>query len=108
MLAESLVQGARYCGSSSTLTETNLHPGLMAKVYTCAEIPDDYGTFKNLVVRLDRQRQQFLAMQARSGNRPPQQGAPRQQPRQQIQWYWQPTHFRQQCQRGLPQPWPTQ
>src|ERR1700730_2094244 len=24
------------------LLETNLHPGLMAKVYACAEIPDDY------------------------------------------------------------------
>src|ERR1700731_2173038 len=72
------------------LLETNLHPGLMAKVYTCAEIPDDYGTFKALVVRLDRQRQQFLATQARAGNRPPQPGAPRQPPRQQVQGYWQP------------------
>ena len=27
------------------LLETNLHPGLMAKVYTCAEIPNEYGTF---------------------------------------------------------------
>ena len=35
------------------LLETNLHPGLMAKVYACAKIPDDYGAFKNLVVRLD-------------------------------------------------------
>ena len=32
------------------LLETNLHPSLMAKVYACAEIPDDYGAFKNLVV----------------------------------------------------------
>ena len=32
------------------LLETNLHPGLMAKVYACAEIPNDYGAFKNLVV----------------------------------------------------------
>ena len=32
------------------LLETNLHPGLMAKVYACAEIPDNYGAFKNLVV----------------------------------------------------------
>src|SRR6202030_4012432 len=32
------------------LLETNLHPSLMAKVYTCTEIPDDYGAFKNLVV----------------------------------------------------------
>src|ERR1700726_2340220 len=56
------------------LLETNLHPGLMAKVYACMEIPDDYGVFKNLIVQLDRQRQQFLATQARAGNRLPQQG----------------------------------
>src|ERR1700719_944570 len=37
------------------LLETNLHPGLMAKVYTCTEIPDDYRTFKALVVHLDCQ-----------------------------------------------------
>ena len=37
------------------LLEMNLHPGLMAKVYTCAEIPNDYGTFKALVVCLDCQ-----------------------------------------------------
>src|ERR1700731_463477 len=82
------------------LLETNLHPGLMAKVYTCAEIPNDYGTFKALVVHLDCQRQQFLAMQARSGNCPPQQGAPRQAPHQQIQGFWQPTPFCQQYQQG--------
>src|ERR1700731_1558828 len=90
------------------LLETNLHPGLMAKVYACAEIPDDYGAFKNLVVQLDRQRQQFLATQARAGNRPPQPGAPRQPPRQQIQGYWQPAPFRQQYQRGPPQQQPSQ
>src|ERR1700730_2259290 len=34
------------------LLETNLHPGLMAKVYACANIPDDFEGFKTLVVRL--------------------------------------------------------
>src|ERR1700730_17853194 len=66
------------------LLETNLHPGLMAKVYACTKIPHNYGAFKNLVVSLDHLRQQFLATQARAANRPPQPGAPRQPPRQQA------------------------
>src|ERR1700730_7821129 len=69
------------------LLEMSLHPGLMAKVYTCTEIPDDHGTFKALVVHLNCQRQQFLATQARAGNCLPQQGASRQPPCQQIQGY---------------------
>ena len=85
------------------LLRTNLHPSLMAKVYTCTEIPDKYGAFKNLVVCLNQQRQQFLATQARSGNHLPQQGAPRQQLRQQIQGYRQPVPFCQQYQWGPPQ-----
>src|SRR6202045_3266292 len=47
-------------------------------------------------------------MQARSGNRLPQQGAPRQQPRQQIQGYWQLAPFCPQYQRGPPQQQPSQ
>ena len=37
------------------LLETTLHPGLMAKVSACTEIPDDYRTFKALVVCLNHQ-----------------------------------------------------
>ena len=32
------------------LLETNLHPRLMAKVYMCTNIPDNYGSFKALVI----------------------------------------------------------
>ena len=88
----------KHWNAIKALLETNLHPGLMAKVYACAEIPNDYRTFKALVVRLDCQQQQFLATQARSGNHLPQQGAPRQMPRQQIQGFWQPAPFHQQNQ----------
>ena len=39
--------------SKHYLIETNLHPGLMAKVYACTKIPNNYGDFKALVIHLD-------------------------------------------------------
>src|ERR1700720_1469941 len=80
------------------LLETNLHPKLMEKVFSIAEVPNNFGDFKALVVRLDRQHQQFMATQQRAGNRaaPPQPGPRRGQWQQPPQGNWRVPQFQQQ------------
>src|SRR6202040_726563 len=51
------------------LLEMNLHPKLMEKVFSIAEVLNNFGDFKVLVVQLDRQHQQFMATQQRTGSR---------------------------------------